>query len=247
MAHRPWTVPLVGLLFIAASSAVAQSRSIWSTPVPPLGASTEAVPGTCGAAWFVLTTDPVQPSCDTSVTLTLQMWLPDSCWTLGGAPVFHASEFEFLYEGVLIDTWEPNGPGCLHMILELPPFRQTVGPLEPGPYVFSAQLESISERHGNRSCSAHAPFEVTCCDELPAAVGGLRLAKTDTDEVLLTWDDVGGAGDYMVFGDPDPASEFIWNLGVFPSGAAGAPILPSPGAEFYLVAARNACGLGPRR
>ena len=246
MRNCPWTILIVGFVCLAAPATTAQQPSVAIGATPADAPAAPAAAGYCGSVWFVLGVDPPQPACDSPVTLSLQMWLPDTCWGLAGAPAFHSGEFAFSYDVAAEDSWEPDGPGCTMMVVELPPFQQTVGPLAPGPYVFGAQVEVTSLRHGDSSCFEYEAFDVTCCEELPAKVSGLRLGKTDGELLLLTWDDLDVGQDYFVFADAEAAGEFDWNLGVFPGGAGGAPIVPSPGDEFYLVAARNACGLGPR-
>lgn len=188
---------------------------------------------------------PAQPGCDEVITLGATQWLNDSCWT-AEAPVFSGDPPDFAFELVSIDLYEPPG-GCVLMILEIP-FTRQVGPLPAGPYSLALTHSSTSPRHGDTACADWMPFEVTCCAELPAEATDLRVdaASTGTD-IWLNWGDAIDADDYVVFGADAPDRPFTRQILAAASGVTGAELPIESAPAFFVVAARNPCGVGPRR
>ena len=84
------------------------------------------------------------------------------------------------------------------------------------------------------------------CAPLPGGVSDLRLAKLSGGaELLLTWAEAPDGGDYIVHRDFAPSGAFDDVAGVAPNGASGLT-LPMPVFDrYFLVGARNSCGLGP--
>lgn len=198
----------------------------------------------CGgwAVWPSVT--PAQPDCTDVITLGATQWLTDSCWT-AEAPIFDGTSPDFSFELVSRDLWQP-GDSCLQVLLEIP-FTRQVGPLPAGPYSLSIEHRSTSARHGESACADRILFEVTCCATLPVAVEALQASLVSAgSEVWLTWDDVAGADDYVIFGEDSAGGAFTQPLQTATNAAAGfgLPVATAPG--FYLVRARNDCGFGPR-
>jgi hypothetical protein len=193
-----------------------------------------------------LSVTPAQPECDDIITLRATQVLTDSCWT-AETPVFSDEPPDFGYRMATVDLWEGPPQGCLHMILEIP-FTSQVGPLPPGPYSLSVVHTTTSQLRGNDACSDWIPFEVTCCPELPPEAASLRARiESAGTEIWLNWDDVAAAADYVVFGSDEPDSPFTRQLLTASNGFAGAGVPLATAPRFFLVAARNECGVGPRR
>jgi hypothetical protein len=192
-----------------------------------------------------LSVSPAQPGCDDVVTLGATQWLNDSCWT-AAPPIFSADPPDFAFELASIDLWD-SSPGCVFMILEIP-FTREVGPLPAGPYSLVLTHTSTSPRHGDSACSSWMPFEVTCCAELPGEAAALQAALVaDGSQVWLTWDDVPGGDDYVVLGSSEPDGPFTSQVQTAASGVEGVGLAIESMPAFFVVAARNECGVGPRR
>lgn len=79
----------------------------------------------------------------------------------------------------------------------------------------------------------------------PGEISGLVVEKNaDVSELRFTWNDVIGAGDYVLRSDAVASGEFGTMEGVASSGLAGLRIpTPPDAARFYLVGGRNpTCG-----
>jgi len=90
-------------------------------------------------------------------------------------------------------------------------------------------------------------WQYSACDPLPEAVPGLTVSKDlDGENLTLNWDDV-PAIDFVVFEDDAPTGAFTEETGTAATGLDGLTTPIPIGRRFYLVAARNGCGLGPKR
>jgi hypothetical protein len=199
----------------------------------------------CGGFPVYLSVTPAQPGCTDTVTLGATQTLVDSCWT-ANAPDFLDEPPDFHFDLASIDLWEP-GLGCLYILIEIP-FAREVGPLPSGPYSLSVYHTSTSPRHDDTACVDRITFDVTCCPEVPAEVGSLEVnVAVPGSELWLSWGDVAGANDYVVYGQDDPDGPFTRPIQTASLGSVGVgvPIATTP--TFFVVAARNACGVGPRR
>ena len=88
----------------------------------------------------------------------------------------------------------------------------------------------------------------SACDDLPETVLGLMLTKDlDGENLTLNWDDAPAAIDYVVFEDDAPTGAFTEETGAAATGLDGLTTPIPVRDRFYLVAARNGCGLGPKR
>lgn len=201
------------------------------------------LPG-CGGFPVWPSVTPAQPGCADVVTLGATQWLTDSCWT-AAAPIFDGTSPDFSFELESLDLWTP-GMGCLHVLLEIP-FTRQVGPLPAGPYSLTVTHRSTSPRQGDAACEDRIEFDVTCCAAVPDEASGLRLNLVSAgSEIWLNWDDVAGADDYVIYGAGSPNGTFTEPLQTGVNGAAGAglPVATAPG--FFLIGARNDCGVGTR-
>jgi hypothetical protein len=191
-----------------------------------------------------LSVTPAQPACDDVITLGATQWLNDSCWT-AEPPVFSSDPPDFAFDLASVDLWDSSS-GCVLMILEIP-FTRQVGPLPAGPYSLALTHTSTSPRHGDSACSSWMPFEVTCCAQLPAEVTDLRVdVAIAGSTILLGWSDFAEADDYVVFGASAADGPFTSRLQVAASGESGANLPVEALPAFFVVGARNACGVGPR-
>lgn len=77
-----------------------------------------------------------------------------------------------------------------------------------------------------------------------AAVAGLSVGKLAPAQLRLTWANVSGATDYVVFEDASPSGTFGTQTGVAASGTTGLTVAMPAGNRYYRVRARNGCGLG---
>lgn len=114
---------------------------------------------------------------------------------------------------------------------------QNFGTVAPGSGSFSLDLPGRSARLavGQLACG------------LPGSVGGVHLQKAGGGANLkLTWTDVSGAAGYQVYEDAAPDGPFSTQTGSSTSGSTGLTVAMPPGNRYYLVAARNACGEGPK-
>ena len=195
--------------------------------------------------WLVaLSVTPEQPDCTDAITLVATQWLMNTCWTTGPS-VFSDVPPDFSFELTSIDLWEP-GRDCYQMIVELP-FARQVGPLPAGPYSVAVTHRSTSLQPVVSACSVRTTFDVTCCAEVPPEVPSLRAELTAAGtEIRLTWDDVVGADDYVVFGADEPDQPFTRQIAIAANGAAGVGLATATAPGFFLVGARNGCGIGPR-
>ena len=81
---------------------------------------------------------------------------------------------------------------------------------------------------------------------LPGEVAGLLLDRSAENSTLtLNWTDLPNALDYIVFQDFAPNGTFGF-AGTSSSGVLGLTIAEPAGTRYYLVAARNVCGIGPQ-
>jgi hypothetical protein len=82
------------------------------------------------------------------------------------------------------------------------------------------------------------------CAFIPGPVTNLQVSSPGLQTLVLIWDPVPDADDYIIYSDTTPGGPFDSVAG---TGTSGATIpMPAP-SEFYRVAARNqSCGLGPR-
>jgi hypothetical protein len=191
-----------------------------------------------------LSVTPPQPGCDDVVTLGATQFLNDTCWT-AEAPIFSDEPPDYLFEMASIDRWDEM-PGCSTMIVEIP-FTRQVGPLPAGPYSLGVYHTSTSPRHGDSACAQWIPFEVTCCAELPSEATSMQVGTTGPGaEIWLNWDDAAGAADYVVFGADEPDGPFTRQIQTAPSGVVGVGVAIEEAPSFFVVAARNDCGVGPR-
>jgi hypothetical protein len=114
---------------------------------------------------------------------------------------------------------------------------QAMGSIAPGTNSFSLELPARSARLavGQGPCA------------VPAAVGGVTLRKAGGGGQLnLRWTDVPGATQYEVFEDSSPSGAFTTSSGTASSGDPGLTVAMPSGTRYYLVAARNPCGTGPK-
>jgi hypothetical protein len=198
----------------------------------------------CAGFPVSLSVTPPQPGCDEIVTLTATQWLNDTCWT-AEPPVFHDDPPDYAFRLAAVDLYEPP-QSCITMIIEIP-FTRQVGPLSAGPYSLAVTYTSTSPRHGEAACSDWIPFDVTCCADLPPETTSLQAAVTvDRGEIWLNWNDVAGADDYVVFGADAPDDPFTQPIRTAPSGFAGVGVPIETAPAFFVVRARNGCGIGPR-
>lgn len=80
----------------------------------------------------------------------------------------------------------------------------------------------------------------------PDEVGGLRVDRSAENGTLtLNWTDLPNTADYIVFQNFAPVGAFGF-AGTAPSGVPGLTLAEPAGTRYYLVAARNACGIGPK-
>jgi hypothetical protein len=90
------------------------------------------------------------------------------------------------------------------------------------------------------------PATITLID--PGAVPGLALTRTGGGASLhLSWGIGANATGYTVFEDSSPGGAFATATGSASSGAVGLTVPMPAGNVFYLVAATNNCGTGPKR
>jgi hypothetical protein len=91
-------------------------------------------------------------------------------------------------------------------------------------------------------------FDPPPCLPLPAESGGLLVVAVNGGADLhFTWANQPDADDFLLFEDADAWGAFASARGSAASGAAGLTVPAPPGTTYYLVAGRNACGVGPRR
>jgi hypothetical protein len=198
----------------------------------------------CNAYPVFLSVTPAQPGCADTVTLGATQSLTDSCWT-AEAPFFFDAPPDFHFELASIDEWEPP-IGCTHILIQIP-FTRQVGPLAAGPYSLGVTHTSTSPRFGESACSDRISFEVTCCAELPSEVVSLQASVTAAgSEIWLNWSDVAGADDYVVFGQDEPDGPLTWPIQTASSGVVGTWVPLATAPSFFVVGARNSCGVGPR-
>jgi hypothetical protein len=83
---------------------------------------------------------------------------------------------------------------------------------------------------------------------LPEEVENLTVSYSEANNTLtFNWTDVpSGAVDYVLLQDLTPNGLFGITVGTAPSGSTGITKPVPPGKRFYLVAARNECGIGPK-
>jgi len=225
---------LVRLALVAAAGLISTTATMVADELPP-----------CSPFDVYLTVSPEQPGCTDILTLGANVTLTDSCWSLF-PPVFSPDIPDLNWDIDRFDTHQPSLE-CLSMVLTVP-FSRNAGPLEAGPYSVSVDFSSTSSREGDYACSSWVPFEVTCCPDLPQLIGGLALATTiDRSEVVLTWTASTGAEDYVILGDSVPDGKFTTRVATGTNGSTGASIPIGSVSEYFLVAGRNACGVGPRR
>ena len=191
------------------------------------------------------TVTPAEPGCNDMITVGAHVTLADTCWSVS-PPVFLPDAPDFLWD---IDRFDTSQPGilCLPVVLEIP-FTQSIGPLEAGPYSVRVDFSSTSPLLVDFECSSWIPFDVVCCPDLPPAADNLRLARSpDRSEAVLTWADVPGADDYVVFGSATLDGPFTNRVAFGTSGLIGVQVPLGVAPEFLLVAGRNTCGVGPRK
>lgn len=199
----------------------------------------------CNSGDVYLTVTPAEPGCNDTITVGARILLTDSCWSVS-PPVFLPDAPDFLWDIDRFDSYEP-GRLCLQVALEIP-FTQSIGPLEAGPYSVRVDFSSTSPRYGDFECSSWIPFDVVCCPDLPPAADNLRLALSpDRSEAVLTWADVPGADDYVVFGSATVDGPFTNRVAFGATGLIGVQVPLGVAPEFLLVAGRNVCGVGPRK
>ena len=73
-----------------------------------------------------------------------------------------------------------------------------------------------------------------------------RGQRPHTSEVWLQWMDVTGADHYVVFGDDEPDGPFTRQIQTASSGAVGVGLPIDAAPTFFVIGARNICGVGPR-
>ncbi len=86
------------------------------------------------------------------------------------------------------------------------------------------------------------------CSPLPGEVTDLTLDLVSMGSSLrLTWANVSGADDYVIFQDALPGGPFTVVSGTAANGTSGLTIPVPPGQVYYKVAGRSAaCGMGPK-
>jgi hypothetical protein len=82
----------------------------------------------------------------------------------------------------------------------------------------------------------------------PPPVSELKLGKIGSGASLrLTWQNVAGATDYVIYEDTSAGGTFSTQTGTAGSGTVGLSLSTPSGMVYYKVAARNLCGAGPAR
>lgn len=81
---------------------------------------------------------------------------------------------------------------------------------------------------------------------LPAKVTNLHAQKSGAN-LKLTWTNVSGGTGYTVYEDASMTGSFATSSGTSTSGTSGLTIPRPSSSRYYVVAAQNACGEGPRK
>lgn len=81
---------------------------------------------------------------------------------------------------------------------------------------------------------------------VPLPVEGVRIVRTDTVTMTLTWTNVDDADSYIVYEDVSPQGTFQTVTGSATDGTIGLPVTLPVNDTYYKIAATNSCGTGPR-
>lgn len=81
---------------------------------------------------------------------------------------------------------------------------------------------------------------------LPSSAGNVRIQKIGGN-IKLTWNNVSGASDYVVYFDSAASGTFASTAGTATDGPTGLTIAIPASTRYYLVTARNACGESPKK
>lgn len=81
---------------------------------------------------------------------------------------------------------------------------------------------------------------------LPSQAGNLRIQKNGGN-IKLTWTNVTGASDYVVYSDSIASGTFATTAGTATDGPTGLTISDSAPTRYYVVTARNSCGESPKK
>jgi hypothetical protein len=107
------------------------------------------------------------------------------------------------------------------------------------------RIETIVDACAPQGSLSLGPATLTLID--PGAVPGLVVTKTNGGADLhLGWGVGANATGYTVFQDGAPSGTFAAATGSASSGADGLTIPMPAGNVYYLVAATNTCGTGPK-
>jgi hypothetical protein len=97
------------------------------------------------------------------------------------------------------------------------------------------------------SRSSHGLYSVVAVQPAPTRVGDTLDTAKVAGQLKITWSDVAGFADYVVYEDASPDGTFVTVTGTAATGVSGVTVPLPAEPRFYRVAARNAaCGAGPK-
>jgi len=189
-----------------------------------------------------LAVEPTVPACDQWVTLAMAGHFPDSCWEVVGIEPFTDEDSIGLIVHA-VDNWEP-GEACLNELVGYSS-EEIFGPF-PLHDVRAFVRESVTSLRVESGDYESLDFLPTC-PPAPGAVPDLLLGKKIFEqEISFYWGAAMCGTIYTLYGDSVPDGTFDAPLGTM-NAEYSTEIPIETGSSYFLVGAKSACGVGPKR